>query len=160
MLELKKFYSVQELSKFNLSEFPTSVRRIKEKAKRENWQSRKRSGKGGGVEYALSSLPKKLDAILDKLDGIADKVDKQNKKIADLQKQVQALQADLSEMAKKNRNQALIAGGIGGGIVAVGIELIRLQFGGYRHYKKAWWQLGQARKTYQKLRSPQCNNSA
>ncbi|UEA17489.1 DDE-type integrase/transposase/recombinase [Pasteurella canis] len=60
MLELKKFYSVQELSKFNLSEFPTSVRRIKEKAKRENWQSRKRSGKGGGVEYALSSLPKEV----------------------------------------------------------------------------------------------------
>ncbi|MFP4733320.1 hypothetical protein [Pasteurella multocida] len=76
------------------------------------------------------STGEKLDAILDKLDGIADKVDKQNKEIADLQKQVQALQADLSKMAKKNRNQALIAGGIGGGIVAVGIELIRLQFGG------------------------------
>ncbi|HEH9717260.1 TPA: hypothetical protein SIC70_002165 [Pasteurella multocida] len=76
------------------------------------------------------SVSDKLDAILDKLGGIGDSIDKQNKEIADLQKQVQALQQDLSEIAKKNRNQALIAGGIGGGIVAVGIELIRLQFGG------------------------------
>lgn len=76
------------------------------------------------------SVSDKLDAILDKLGGIGDSIDRQNQEIADLQKQVQALQQDLSEMAKKNRNQALIAGGIGGGIVAVGIELIRLQFGG------------------------------
>ncbi|HHE3462907.1 TPA: hypothetical protein ACPDI7_002134 [Pasteurella multocida] len=76
------------------------------------------------------STGEKLDAILDKLDGIGKSIDQQNQEIADLQKQVQALQQDLSEMAKKNRNQALIAGGIGGGIVAVGIELIRLQFGG------------------------------
>ncbi|MEB3452058.1 hypothetical protein ROV36_10835 [Pasteurella multocida] len=76
------------------------------------------------------STGEKLDAILDKLDGIGQSIYQQNQEIADLQKQVQALQQDLSEMAKKNRNQALIAGGIGGGIVAVGIELIRLQFGG------------------------------
>ncbi|HDX1149684.1 TPA: hypothetical protein RNX75_000140 [Pasteurella multocida] len=76
------------------------------------------------------STGEKLDAILDKLDGIGQSIDQQNQEIADLQKQVQALQQDLSEVAKKNRNQALIAGGIGGGIVAVGIELIRLQFGG------------------------------
>ncbi|NBH76221.1 Mu transposase C-terminal domain-containing protein [Rodentibacter pneumotropicus] len=60
MLELKEFYSVQELSEFNLSRFPTSERRIREKAKRENWEYRKRLGKGGGVEYALCSLPQHL----------------------------------------------------------------------------------------------------
>lgn len=99
MLELKKFYSVQELSKFNLSEFPTSVRRIKEKAKRENWQSRKRSGKGGGVEYALSSLPKEVqEEIYSKL-TLAVFQDKP--RLPAIKKQI-----DLDDITSKQRNIA------------------------------------------------------
>lgn len=82
------------------------------------------------MRHKNKSTAEKLDLVLAKLDGIEDKVDKQNREIADLQKQVQSLQVDLNEMAKKSRNQALLAGGIGGGVVALGIELIRLKLGG------------------------------
>ncbi|NBI12588.1 hypothetical protein GVX81_02930 [[Haemophilus] felis] len=76
------------------------------------------------------STAEKLDLVLLKLDNIDEKVDKQNKEIADLQQQVKELQFNLDELVRKNRNQALLAGGIGGGVVALGIELIRLKFGG------------------------------
>lgn len=76
------------------------------------------------------STTEKLDLVLLKLDNIDEKVDKQNKEIADLQQQVKELQFNLDELVRKNRNQALLAGGIGGGVVALGIELIRLKFGG------------------------------
>lgn len=72
----------------------------------------------------------KLDAILHKLDNISDKVDEQNQEIADLQRQMRLLQADVAEIAKKSRYQALIAGGIGGAIASVGMELLRVKFGG------------------------------
>ncbi|CBY87543.1 MULTISPECIES: Mu transposase C-terminal domain-containing protein [Haemophilus] len=60
MLKLKDFYSVQELFEFHSQYLPSSIRRIKDKAERENWESRKRVGKGGGKEYALSSMPQAL----------------------------------------------------------------------------------------------------
>ncbi|WP_279325216.1 DNA-binding protein, partial [Avibacterium paragallinarum] len=50
-----------------LSVLPTTKKAVIDKAKRENWQSRKRVGRGGGLEYALSSLPQDVqDAIRDK----------------------------------------------------------------------------------------------
>ncbi|MGF7454388.1 DNA-binding protein, partial [Pasteurella bettyae] len=60
MLKLKDFYSVQELFEFHSQYLPSSIRRIKDKAERENWESRKRVGKGGGKEYALASLPQEI----------------------------------------------------------------------------------------------------
>ncbi|EGF13987.1 transposase, partial [Haemophilus aegyptius ATCC 11116] len=44
MLKLKDFYSVQELFEFHSQYLPSSIRRIKDKAERENWESRKRVG--------------------------------------------------------------------------------------------------------------------
>lgn len=59
MCELKPYYSAQELIGLQLVILPTTKKAVIDKAKRENWQSRKRVGRGGGVEYALSSLLKR-----------------------------------------------------------------------------------------------------
>ncbi|MGQ0287149.1 transposase domain-containing protein [Pasteurellaceae bacterium 22721_9_1] len=61
-MALKTHYSVYELADFNLTALPKAPKNILEKAKRENWQSRKRKGKGGGLEYALISLPENVQA--------------------------------------------------------------------------------------------------
>lgn len=59
-ISLKTHYSVAELLKLKLSSLPQAHKNVLDKAKRENWESRKRAGKGGGVEYALCSLPQDL----------------------------------------------------------------------------------------------------
>lgn len=51
-LSLKTHYSVYEIAKF-IGKAPKNV---DAQAKRENWQSQKRKGRGGGVEYELISL--------------------------------------------------------------------------------------------------------
>lgn len=56
-LTLKEFYSVKELTCFNLKSLPSAAKNIISKAQREQWAKRKRSGRGGGYEYKLSSLP-------------------------------------------------------------------------------------------------------
>ncbi|WP_233115099.1 DNA-binding protein [Aggregatibacter actinomycetemcomitans] len=50
MLQLKSFYSAKELSELGLKSLPSTHRGILDKAKRENWESCKRDGKGGGYE--------------------------------------------------------------------------------------------------------------
>ena len=62
MIPLKSFYSANELSQLGLKSLPTNHRRILDKAKRENWNSRKRDGKGGGVEFAVKSMPEEVQA--------------------------------------------------------------------------------------------------
>jgi len=52
---MKTHYTAKELE--GVLGLPTSERAIRDKAKREGWQSQKRSGYGGGLEYALASLP-------------------------------------------------------------------------------------------------------
>ncbi|MCL7779173.1 Mu transposase C-terminal domain-containing protein, partial [Pasteurella multocida] len=59
-LTLKSHYSIAELLSFNLNRIPQAHKNVIEKANRENWESQKRSGRGGGLEYALSSFPKEL----------------------------------------------------------------------------------------------------
>lgn len=71
----------------------------------------------------------KLDLILGGLTELNGKVDKQNEEIERLHREIQATQRLVNEMARKNRRDAIVAGGVGGGIVAVGFELLRLKFG-------------------------------
>ena len=54
---LKKYYSAKELLGFSLSCLPNTVQGIIYQAKKNLWETRKRVGQGGGVEYALNSLP-------------------------------------------------------------------------------------------------------
>ena len=71
----------------------------------------------------------KLDLILGGLNELNDKVDKQNEEIERLHREIQATNRLVNEMARKNRRDAVVVGGLGGGIVAVGFELLRLKFG-------------------------------
>ena len=71
----------------------------------------------------------KLDLILGGLNELNSKVDKQNEEIERLHREIQATNRLVNEMARKNRRDAVIAGGVCGGIIAVGFELLRLKFG-------------------------------
>lgn len=71
----------------------------------------------------------KLDLILGAASEINEKVDKQNEEIEILRREVLKTQRLVDEMARKNRRSALIAGGIGGGLVTVGFELMRAKLG-------------------------------
>lgn len=61
-LTLKSYYSVAELLTLKLLSLPKTHKGILDKAKRENWNSRKRDGKGGGVEYAVKSMQEDVQA--------------------------------------------------------------------------------------------------
>lgn len=52
---MKSYYTAKELS--GLPGLPSTEQNVTTRAKREGWAYRKRSGRGGGKEYALSSLP-------------------------------------------------------------------------------------------------------
>lgn len=71
----------------------------------------------------------KLDLILAATAEINRKVDSQNIRIDELQNELHKTRLLLDEMSRKNRKQAIIAGGVGGGLVAVGFELLRMKFG-------------------------------
>lgn len=52
---MKEWFTASDLA--NMTDMPNSSWGVTKKARRENWQSRKRSGRGGGQEYHLTSLP-------------------------------------------------------------------------------------------------------
>ncbi len=56
-VETKGFYTAKELADMQLTSLPKFHANVREKAKRDGWISRKRSGRGGGVEYAFDGLP-------------------------------------------------------------------------------------------------------
>ncbi|MEP9372589.1 Mu transposase C-terminal domain-containing protein [Mesorhizobium sp. KR1-2] len=51
--------SAKEIAAAGLHNLPTSKVSVIDKAKRENWPSRPRAGRGGGREYPVSALPQK-----------------------------------------------------------------------------------------------------
>ena len=61
-LTLKSHYSVAELLPLKLLTLPKTHKGILGKATRENWNSRKRDAKGGGVEFAVKSMPEEVQA--------------------------------------------------------------------------------------------------
>jgi putative transposase len=59
---MKQWYSAFELA--GLSGLPSLPNNIARKAKTEQWKSQPRSGRGGGKEYAYSSLPEQTQKAL------------------------------------------------------------------------------------------------
>jgi len=51
------FLNAQEIADLRLPEMPKTKKGVILMATRENWQGRKRQGRGGGMEYAISSMP-------------------------------------------------------------------------------------------------------
>ena len=58
----EQWFSISELA--GLPGIPKSKNKVAAKAKREGWEIRKRNGRGGGSEYAISSLPVEAQASL------------------------------------------------------------------------------------------------
>ncbi|MGP4734342.1 MULTISPECIES: Mu transposase C-terminal domain-containing protein [unclassified Psychrobacter] len=56
-VEIKSYYTAKEIADMRLKSLPTFHRNVRTTAEKENWVSRKRSGRGGGLEYAFDSLP-------------------------------------------------------------------------------------------------------
>jgi putative transposase len=59
---MKQWYSAFELA--GLPDLPALPNNVARKAKAEQWQSRQRTGRGGGREYAYNSLPKPTQTAL------------------------------------------------------------------------------------------------
>lgn len=57
VINMKDFYTAQELATLNLESLPNSKSNVIRWAKKGSWITRKRAGRGGGVEYAFDSLP-------------------------------------------------------------------------------------------------------
>lgn len=60
VINMKDFYTAQELATLNLESLPNSKSNVIRWAKKGSWITRKRAGRGGGVEYAFESLPKEV----------------------------------------------------------------------------------------------------
>ncbi|SSY80671.1 Mu transposase C-terminal domain-containing protein [Alysiella crassa] len=79
-----QFINMNELVKLNIQDLPKTVRGLKKKAERENWQSRPRKGRGGGVEYLISALPVPIrEAVYSKL--VQQKLANQTEEIAEFE---------------------------------------------------------------------------
>lgn len=61
-----EYITASKLTEFKISGLPESDRRLREKAKRENWRSRQRVGRGGGVEYEIAALPALIREAVEK----------------------------------------------------------------------------------------------
>ena len=61
-----EYITAFEMAKMKISGLPESDRRLREKAKRENWRSRPRAGRGGGVEYEIAALPAPIREAVEK----------------------------------------------------------------------------------------------
>lgn len=59
---LKTHYSAKELLELSLNNLPNSVQAIIYQAKTKAWKSRKRTARGGGMEYEFKSLPQEVQA--------------------------------------------------------------------------------------------------
>lgn len=59
---MKSHYTAQELA--GLAGMPTAKKNVLAKAEREGWEYRPRSGRGGGREYSVTSLPQETRAAL------------------------------------------------------------------------------------------------
>ena len=94
----KSGYTAQELADLRLVSLPQTRPGVTKKAKREGWPMQERTGRGGGNEYALSSLPAEVQAEIRErhLQALA----KQNPVVV---REVKHLDRDLGALSDKQR---------------------------------------------------------
>lgn len=61
-MNLKTGYSAKELADLQLNSLPQTRPGVTHRAKKDNWATRKRAGRGGGTEYLFDSLPAEAQA--------------------------------------------------------------------------------------------------
>lgn len=54
---MKEWYTASEIAALGLAELPATERALQLRAEREQWECRRRKGRGGGREYSIHSLP-------------------------------------------------------------------------------------------------------
>ena len=52
-----EYINAKELINLGIKTLPRTVKNVIERARREDWPSRKRAGRGGGFEYLVNGLP-------------------------------------------------------------------------------------------------------
>ena len=63
-MSIKTHFSAEELAQMRLPGLPGTSRNIRERAKKEGWQTQKRQGVGGGCAYHVDSLPDEAKTVL------------------------------------------------------------------------------------------------
>lgn len=101
MLKNKEFYTAQELVGLQLTALPKTVKGIIARAKKQNWLSRPRQGRGGGLEYAFSGLPKEVQTEIKakELRALMPKPNSQERTVA-------LMGRDLDDLTDKDRKIA------------------------------------------------------
>lgn len=61
-----QFIDMNNLAKLKIKGLPETVRGLNKRAKSENWRSRPRVGRGGGVEYEIAALPALIREAVEK----------------------------------------------------------------------------------------------
>lgn len=100
---MKTHYSAKELAELGCVH-GSSERNIKRLAQKENWVSRKRQGKGGGLEYAFDGLPKAVqDEITTKHLMAQVKGDAPTQRVSGSEKALIATERDVADLTDKDR---------------------------------------------------------
>lgn len=103
---MKGFYSALELKNLGLSSLPKTKKGVIGRATKENWVSRKREGKGGGVEYAFEGLPKEVQAEIKALQVKAEMKALTAKVDNSATRAVALLERDTAELTHAQRETA------------------------------------------------------
>lgn len=101
---IKEYCNPQELADLKLKCLPNMPHNIRAKAKKEGWKNRKRSGKGGGLEYAFDGLPKTVqDEIRTKYLVVQVKSSTPTERVSSTEKALIATERDVSVLTDKDR---------------------------------------------------------
>lgn len=96
------------------------------------WQNNCQRCRRCSIRFEKRKL--KLDLILEAVTQANEKIDLQNDRIDQMQTEIHLVKKMVDEMARKNRRNAFVAGivggGVGGGLITLGFELMRMKLGG------------------------------
>lgn len=102
-MNLKTGYSAQELADLRLNSLPQTRPGVTHRAKKDNWITQKRAGRGGGTEYLFENLPADVQAEI-KTKAYKALMPKQS---ADAERQVMVIaNRDLSQLDAAQRATA------------------------------------------------------
>lgn len=103
---MENWFTAQQLADLNLVSLPNTKAGVIYRAKKEGWSNRKRSGKGGGVEYAFDGLPKEVQAEIKALQVKAEMKALTAKVDNSATRAVALLERDTSDLTHAQRETA------------------------------------------------------
>ena len=103
---MENWFTAQRLADLNLASLPNTKAGVIYRAKKDKWFNRKRSGKGGGVEYAFDGLPKEVQAEIKALQVKAEMKVLTAKVDNSASRAVALLERDTAELTHAQRETA------------------------------------------------------